>query len=256
MLKKFKHSGAFGDLIYSMPIVKHIGGGEFYLHLNQINWIGQHYYNAKPASFHEGRLTMSDFEQLRDFMTAQSYILKFDVMQPNTEITHNLDRFRVPFVSHPGNYIDIYSSVFKITEPDEMAVVRSTPWLTVPEAKKITGRTVVINRTKRWVPTQPSLQWAQWKAEGVEQQSVFIGLPDEYDEFKRVLGWDIPYYQTPNLLGVAEIIAGCDLFIGNQSSALAIAIGLGVNVVCEARQDLPRERNECYFPDLTRIKYI
>jgi hypothetical protein len=25
--------------------------------------------------------------------------------------------------------------------------------------------------------------------------------------------------------------------------------GLGVDWVCEARKDLPLERNECYFPD-------
>jgi ADP-heptose:LPS heptosyltransferase len=177
-------------------------------------------------------------------------------MQSNTEITHNLDRFRGPFVGHPGNYIDIYSSLFRITDPNEMALVRQTPWLTVPETKKIPGRTVVINRTERWLPTTPSPQWAKWKSEGMEQAAVFVGLPNEYEEFKRVMGWDLPHYQTPNMLDIAEIIAGCDLFIGNQSSALAIAIGLGVDVICEARRDLPPERNECYFSDIDRIKYI
>ena len=53
---------------------------------------------------------------------------------------------------------------------------------------------------------------------------------------------------TKTLLDVAELIAGCDTFIGNQSVALSIAIGLGKEYFCEARRDLPIERNECYFP--------
>ena len=35
-MNKFKHSGTLGDIIYSLPIVKYFGGGEFYLHLHQI----------------------------------------------------------------------------------------------------------------------------------------------------------------------------------------------------------------------------
>jgi hypothetical protein len=50
------------------------------------------------------------------------------------------------------------------------------------------------------------------------------------------------------MLELASVIAGADQFIGNQSVALSLAIGLGVNYACEARQDLPLERNECYFP--------
>ena len=37
-MKTFKHSGTGGDLLYSLPLVKYLGGGEFYLHLNQIDW--------------------------------------------------------------------------------------------------------------------------------------------------------------------------------------------------------------------------
>jgi hypothetical protein len=253
MTKKFKHSGAFGDLIYGLPVMKHFGGGEFYLHLNQIDWIGQHYYGNAPSAYHQGRLTQNDFNYMKSFMEAQEYVTKFDVMTPQTEITHNLDRFRPVFVGHPGNYIDIYATVFGI---DDMDTLRNTPWLTVPQPKPIPGRPIVINRTERWIPAQPGPQWAEWTKMELYKEAVFVGLPHEYEKFKQDIGWDIPYYECKTMLDLAEVIAGSENFIGNQSQALALAIGLGVEVACEYRTDLPFERNECYFPNLERVQYF
>lgn len=259
-MKKFKHSGTFGDLLYSLPIVKHFGGGEFYLHLDQINWIGQHYYGSTPSTFHQGRMTIKDFDYMREFMMAQDYIKEFAVMTADIEITHNLDRFRPAFVNHPGNYVDIYSAVFGIRDSTLVDQIRNTPWLTVPFNKQVsdTKRTVVINRTARWLPRQLSGQWQQWREQGVEQQAIFVGIPDEYVEFQKVTGWkDVPYQHCANMLELAQYIAGGQMFIGNQSMALSLAIGLGVpSTYCEARQDLPKERNECYFPNLDRVKYF
>jgi hypothetical protein len=254
-MKRFKHSGALGDLIYALPIVKHFKGGEFFLHLNQMDWIGQHYYGSPPNPFHQGRMTQKDFEYMKSFMEAQDYISKFDVMTPQTEITHNLDRFRPVFVGHPTNYIDIYSGVFNLNPTDTLKN-NSTPWLTVPSAAPINGRDVVINRTQRWVGT-PGPQWAAWKAQGLENRSIFVGLEEEYVAFKQQLSWDIPWAKTSTMLELGQIIAGADMFIGNQSSALAMAIGLGVNnIQCEARVDMPLPRNECYFPNMKNITYF
>lgn len=256
-MSTFKHSGAFGDLIYSLPIVRHFGGGDFYLHLDQINWIGQHYYGSAPNPFHQGRLTQKDFDYMKTFMEAQDYITKFDVMTPQTEIKYNLDRFRPLFVGHPGNYVDIYATAFGITDKSQQTILRNTPWLTVPKPRQFSeDRTIVINRTSRWIPQQLSGQWAIWKEEGVEETSIFVGLPDEYAEFKRATGWDIPRVDTPSMLDLAELIAGAELFIGNQSLALSLAIGLGVPVYCEHRDDLPLERNECFFHDADNITYF
>jgi hypothetical protein len=249
MAKTFKHSGALGDLIYSLPIVKHFGGGGFYLHLNQIDWIGQHYYGSPPNPFHQGRLTHDDYLYMRDFMLAQTYITEFEELDPKTDqITHNLDRFRVPFVGHPGNYVDIYSSVFNLTD-EQATAARTTPWLTVPGPTVIDGRTIVINRTQRWLPPTLSPVWAEWKDKGVEAKAIFVGLEDEYVAFKQQIGWDIPWAETQTMLELAQIIDGSEAFIGNQSQALAIAIGLGKKYACERRQDLPIERNECFFPN-------
>ena len=139
-MNTYKHSGAFGDLIYSLIVAKHTGGGEFYLHLDQLNWVGEHYYGSPPNEFHTGRLNRQDFEFMRPFLEAQEYITKFEILDPvNTEISHNLDRFRPIFVGHPTNYIDIYAALFGLLEDTEQSVkIRTEPWLSVPEVKTVT----------------------------------------------------------------------------------------------------------------------
>lgn len=256
-MKTFKHSGTFGDLIYSLPVVKHLGGGKFYLHLKQIDWVVQHYYGGTPDPYHAGRMTEEDFICLKDLMLAQDYIESFEILDPQTtEITHNLDRFRVPFKNHPGNYVDIYAGLFSSIPLDQYADLRNTPWLTVPEPVQIANRTVVINRTGRWVSAFARQSYDLIKEQGAEAESIFVGHESEYVAFKQAMNWDIPFHPTSNLLDMAKVIAGADQFIGNQSVGLALAIGLGVDFACEARSDLPMERNECWFPNHPKGDYF
>lgn len=249
-MKTFKHSGTLGDIIYALPIMKHAGGGEFYLHLNQVDWLTKHFYGGEPDPFHKGRMTQQDFEFMQSFFLAQEYVTKFAALDlARDEITHNLDRFRPAFVGHPGNYVDIYADTFGIRTPEAKTALRNNPWLTVPNTIQIPNRSVVINRTARWLPKTLSPMWKQWQEQGLEAESVFVGLPEEHAAFCQATGWNIPHHPTKDLLELAQVIAGAEQFVGNQSVALSLAIGLGVDWACEVRDDLPLERNECYFPD-------
>lgn len=253
-MNTYKHSGAFGDLIYSLMVVKNTGGGRFYLHLDQLNWIGQHFYGSAPNPFHQGRLTLQDFEFMKSFMLAQSYIEDFQILDPRThEISHNLDRFRAPFVHHPCNYLDLYGQLHGV-DPTQIY----QPWLTVPKPVQTPGRTLVVNRTARWTSTASLEQWQQLGRAGLDQEAVFVGLAEEHQAFVAATGWkNILYRPTDTLLELAQIIAGADRFIGNQSQCFALAVGLGLkNIDCEIRRDLPMERNECYFPKFPEIRYF
>jgi hypothetical protein len=254
-MNSYKHSGTTGDLIYSLPIIKHFGGGNFYLHLDQINNIGMHYYGSAPQGYHQGRMNQTDLEILKPLMEYQTYITEFRELRPTDEITHNLDRFRKPFVGHPGNYVDIYSEVFGIRNPQTKTTLRTQPWLTAPVSEDFAGH-VIVNRTGRWVPQELNPKWAEWREQGLDQKALFIGHPNEYKDFMLQTRWRIEYWPTPDLLAVAEAINSADMFIGNQSAALAMAIGLGRPFWCEARRDLPVERNECYFPSQPNGNYF
>ena len=244
----FKHSGTTGDIVYSLPIVKYFGGGDFYLHLNQIDWIGKHYYGSDPDPFHKGRMTIDDFNYMKSFFLEQEYITGFETLNPaTTEISHNLDRFRELFVHHPGNYVDCYATAFGITDAKVRTNLRLATWLSVNHPRAIPGKPIVINRTPRWIPTTGQLnsQWTTWKDEGIGQRAVFVGLPGEHELFVKTTGIELEYLPAATMLDIAEIVAGAEQFIGNQSMALSLAIGLGTPTWCEYRRDLPIARNEC-----------
>jgi len=249
-MKRFKHSGTLGDIVYGLALMKHLGGGEFYLHLNQVDWIGQHYYGSPPAAYHQGRMNEKDFEFMKDFMLAQDYITGFDTMTATTEITHNLDRFRPLFVNHPANYTTTYCMAFNIMDPVIHESIVELPWISVPNPIKVEGKPYVVNRSARGF-TAPGCnpQWTDWKEQGLDQQSIFVGLPDEYEAFKQLTGWNLDFHPTKTMLELASVIAGAEHFLGNQSVALSIAQALRVPYGFEARRDLPLERNESYFPN-------
>jgi len=256
-MNKFKHSGTFGDLIYGLAMTKHFGGGEFYLHLNQVDWIGQHYYGSAPDPFHQGRMTEKDFEFMSSFMNCQTYIEKFDIMKSDTEITHNLDRFRPFFVGHPANYINTYCMAFGIRDNSVQNKISDGPWITVDEPVSVPNKPYVINRTARgFSPPGLNPKWTELKNQGIDEQAIFVGLPKEYEDFKKLSGWNLDYFSTKNMLDLAKVIAGCKQFIGNQSVALSIAQGLRVPYMFETRRDLPMDRNETYFPNHSDGSYF
>lgn len=255
-MPSYKHSGTFGDLIYSLSLAKLFGRGKFYLHLDQINWIGKHYYGSTPTAYHQGRMTEDDFEYLRDFMLTQEYIEDFQILDKNTEITHNLDRFRSVFVGHPGNYIQCYAWSFNINDAAAIKKIETTPWLRATP-RRIDDKIIVVNRTERWLPQELSPYWAKWKESGMDRTAIFIGHEKEYDAFVNATQWtDCQYQKTHSLLEWAELISGCECFIGNQSVGLSLAVGLGKSYFCETRSDLPIERNECYFPNNALGRYF
>lgn len=63
-------------------------------------------------------------------------------------------------------------------------------------------------------------------------RACFVGTPNEHKNFQTLYG-KIDYVETPSLLEAARIIAGSDLFIGNQSCPRAIAEALKVPVLVE-----------------------
>lgn len=249
MTKRFKHSGAMGDLIYALSVMHAQGGGEFYLHLNQLDWIGQHYYGSPPSAFHQGRMTESDLAWMQSFLAQQDYITRVGALEPSTEISVNLDRFRPVFVGHPTNYLAIYAGVHGL-DPETLG---QQPWLQA-EPCPVPGRTIAINRTARWRPDSTE-HWQELTDQDIESQAYFLGLESEYLDFVAQTGWrTIPYVPTQTLADLAQRIAGAEVFIGNQSQCYALAVALGVpEIHLETRRDLPLDRNECYFPHIDRV---
>jgi hypothetical protein len=101
---------------------------------------------------------------------------------------------------------------------------------------------VVISRSNRY-----KNPWFPWKKiiQKYKKKAVFVGIPEEYKLFcKRLNNREIPHHKTKDLLELAEVIAGSQLFIGNQSAPYSIAEGLKVNCIQETSCRIPA----CIFP--------
>jgi ADP-heptose:LPS heptosyltransferase len=85
-------------------------------------------------------------------------------------------------------------------------------------------------------------------AADIVKNGVFVGNKDEHEDFVKSTGFNVQYYHVKDFKQLADVIAGADLFMGNQSAAYAIAMGLGKTTVLETIKIKPLANNECYFP--------
>jgi hypothetical protein len=113
------------------------------------------------------------------------------------------------------------------------------PWLTAPEDNSLAGK-VVIHRSPRY--QTPEFPWgAILRRFGSDV--VAVGLPDEHAAFETHMRMKIPLVEATDYLHLASMLQGCALFIGNQSSPMAIAMGLGIPVV----QEVSGRQPDCIF---------
>lgn len=114
------------------------------------------------------------------------------------------------------------------------------PWLQVEPSKQGRGR-IVCHRSPRY--HNPYFRWDEVGAK-FGTQLLFVGLPHEVEELRRVTEVHAEYLITHDYLELSQLIAGADLFIGNQSSPMALAIGLGVPFIQETCLWTP----DCLYP--------
>ena len=64
------------------------------------------------------------------------------------------------------------------------------------------------------------------------RDAMFVGFPEEHEAFVKEFG-PIGLVRTRTLLDLAQVIAGCQIFVGNQSTPFALAEGLKKTVIQE-----------------------
>lgn len=240
----YKHSGTFGDLIYSLSVIKKISSGTFAIALDNIErTVAEYGYRPDEVDpMHRGRFTVSDYEILEPLLLRQSYIEKVDKWQGQHDI--DLDKFRgVLFRGFEGNYVQAYHMTFNLPFRAEDL---HEPWL---EADSKTIAPIVINRTFRYRCPEGTGTWQNLLSQAnIVQNGIFVGTEDEHENFVRLTGFKVSRYPVKNFKELADVIAGADLFMGNQSAAYSIAMGLGKSSILETIKIKPLNNNECYFP--------
>lgn len=209
----FRHSGKLGDVVYSLPAIKAMGGGRLLLSVTAGSDFGP-----------------SQGEALRPLLELQPYIESVSFDQGGS-CDHNLDAFRY---NNPGetNLADCHLQIFGLPSNH-----RDEQWLIVDEPNPTWP--VLFARSRFHHGSEA--MWPQMYQEH-GHRAAFVGTEHEHACFELEVG-KIPYQRTGDLLELARLIAGCELFVGNQSCPYAIAEGLKVRTVQETD---PRSPN-CIF---------
>ena len=229
---RFYHSGDFGDIIYSLPTIRALGGGV--LVLGPEIKIGL---NVQTRL----RFNRKSFDALAPLLLLQPYIHELEFaerMPPDIDIDLNLFRrylLEEPELRRKGQRQLNLAEAHLLTFRQSLDAC-NTAWLVVDHAEPIAERPVLVHRSARWRNSD-----FPWRLVLNEHgcKAAFVGMKSEYTDFTEEHDVAIPHLVTADFLELARYIAGSSLYIGNQSAPYAIAEGLKKNTLLEVWPEGP-----------------
>ena len=215
------HNGHSGDIIYSLPLVKHFCKKATF-------WIANDVPSDMPdGMIHpNGKIMMpeSAVEFLRPLLESQDYIESVK-HAPLSEMPAGmrLDFFRDwKMNTKAGNSADWLRKFYGIQTYSNM------PWLSVEKANLDNPVICCFSRRYRNSEIDYSIlkdipnMW-------------FVGLLEEYDFFKNRHGLDnLNFYKVKDALEMAQVIASAKFYFGNQTFGFSIAEALKIPRALEA----------------------
>lgn len=237
----FSNMGTFGDTIYSLCVMKMLGGGNLYIKLNALDDFCKNVLGWKDAGPAKGRYTQKDFDILEPLLKAQDYLDHVAVWNGESLDYLELENhWRMHLIKGwQGNQTECYALTLgmNIHDPNIRRKLLFEPWLTPVEPIRIPGKPIVVNKTERHMYGPDSNGWNTFIKNGLADYAVFVGTDKEHNDFQENYKLKIQHQKTEDLLELTRVIQGCEQFIGNQSAPLSIAIGLGKTYWCEIRAD-------------------
>lgn len=197
-VKVFSSFGDLGDTIYQMPAMQLMGGGELVFYP----------VNSKVRE----PWTRKKVEQVRSFFESLPYVKSVRFENKPEGIV--LDQWRT-IITPRLTIADLVCDVFNLPHWP-----LNEPWAKIEHPQPVAN--YVFHRSPRY--QNPQFPWRQI-VKLIGKQSIFVGSTQEHEAFVKDFG-TIRYYPTPTLLDLARVIAGCKMFIGNQSAPRAIAEAL------------------------------
>jgi hypothetical protein len=217
-LVSFKHSGHAGDIIYSLPALKALAGSHGANLLLALKIPLPKLRRNHPL----GGVMLDDgtYRMLEPLLVAQEYIRSVAVYG-GQDVDFDLDCFRAsPLPLEKVGISRWYFYMFGVVSD------LSQPWLRASPDPDF-SHTIVIARSFRYRNLSLDYRFlSEYK------NIVFLGLEDEYNDIKKQVA-NIEWVRVRDFLHMAQIVAGCRLFIGNQSFPYSLAEALKTPRVLE-----------------------
>jgi hypothetical protein len=221
-MKTFLHNGPLGDIIYSLPFIKFMGGGLLYL---------------GKREFRDFNQTPDLIYQIRALISSQFYIKEVAPYHGDEHIDYNLDPFRWEAGKFPAkNLVQCYFDALGVPFKFDTA----TEWFDMGPAG-IIDRDIIVSNTTRFHDTE--FDFSVLKE--YQERCLFLGLRGEYDLFVSQTGLqDMMYFDATSagdnvFLVLAQTIKGAKLYIGNQSFLTSLANAMQVNRVLKVFKAQP-----------------
>lgn len=239
MCKTFRHGGKIGDVIYSLPNIRELGGGILYLPERTPDACSNLYSSLKDLL-----LLQPYIKEVREYPPGLPYMklapdihIDYDLdlarLQPNKGLTHIVKRYMDAFGVKYENWKD--------------------PWLMWDENKirvgvtgidLVSGNYALINYTGRhltndYMRITSKVDWGK-VFDSIESPVYFIGTSYEHEHFESKWGVALPHIYTGNMLHVAYLVKNAKAIYCNQSSILSLAQGFGKTYYLETK---PMKRN-------------
>lgn len=253
MIKTFLHAGDIGDIIYSLPTIRALGGGTLYLDCNggQEHPVVQEYFkiNGKPRL----KFNTVAYDAVFELLRAQHYIKEVHKWDGTRKVDYNLTDFRYIASKEPSlNLAEAHLKAFGIPVENHL-----DPWLSVTFADTYFTSPSLVTKGKKFtvsrsLRSQGNHAWWDINIRKFVDQALFLGTSLEHQAFENAFDVHIDYLKTQNLLGAARYIDKSEVFVGNTSALMAIAIGLGKPFFQEEYRIAPNNR----FPMRTNGQYF
>jgi len=222
----FKHTGHAGDVIYSIPAMKALAKGKkihLYFELHQPN---RDFTKQMRHPNGNVMLTEKSVSLFAPLMQQQPEIEYFGAWN-GEPIHYDLTAFRsFPFDYRMYSITRWYFLTFAVTAD------LGKPWLQITPDHRFSDK-IVIARSSRYHALDISYSFlTKYK------NLYFVGVPEEYEAMKKEIP-DLQYQSVSNFAELAAIIAGSQLFIGNQSFPFSLAEALKVPRILEVYYQCP-----------------
>jgi hypothetical protein len=220
--------GDAGDICYLSSILSKLDGGPHTVLLK-----------SSPITKAKGEVGVRMLDALvSPLLNSQPYIAECRIARAEDQVDWPSEEFRKRGYSRGNTLLGAHLDHLVETKGIGHGITGAESWLQAEPSNETAGK-VVINRTGRY--RNPSFYWERL-VRHYSHRLVFVGLPHEWREFCAHFGY-VDFRPTSNLLEVAELIAGSELFVGNQSCAYAIAEGLKHRTIQETSLTHP----DCIF---------
>lgn len=211
MKLRFKHSGASGDIIYSLPFIQHVCnelGAEavLFIKLNTPN-VG---HPSFKHAYGDVMINEYAYKMLKPLLKEFDFI--YDVLTyDNQAIDYDLDKFR-----EIGMNLSAYDIKrwYSLAFPQFAGISTSKPLI---HLEKEPQKYIVVNRTERY--QNPNIDYRVLRETNLD--IYFTGTEHEHALFSQLVPCE--HKKVKDFLELAEFINNSSLFIGNQSMNFAIA---------------------------------